>query len=166
MRKIFGFIFLFFFISTSFAQGPWTAVIDSVAKNPDGLTLTVAYHVTDGISTISKTEPLVSNSDPTAIKQLAQNLADYQNKIVAQKAAQAAVDPTKIVGTVNLVPPPPPPPTQQQIDESNRQVAFSAAWVAYEECHLKLVTKCDEPTLLSAAQALYKTGDLSFRGGF
>lgn len=140
----------------------WTAVIDSVVKNPDGLTLAVAYHITDGVTNIPKNpEPLVSNSDPIAIKRIGQNAADLQNRIDKQKADAVALDPAKIVGPVDLTPKPPDPPTAEQIAEQQRRTDFAAAWLAYQEIHAGLVDG-DEAKALSIAKAIYKTGDLNF----
>lgn len=161
MKRLLSSVLLLLALSCTGFAAQWTAVIDSVVKNPDGLTLTVAYHVTDGVSTINKVEPLVS---PTKdVKRIAQDQADYQNAVVAQKTAQTSTDASKLTGPVDLSPKPPDPPTQAQIDEAKRKVDFAAAWLAYQEIHAGLVDG-DEAKALQTAKGLYRTGDLNFSG--
>ena len=93
----------------------WTAEITKIAKNPDELTLTVTYRVTDGVSEEIKTEPLVSRADKISIWRLAQDRADFLNRVDAQKQAIADLDPDTVLGPVDLSPPPPIPPDPELI---------------------------------------------------
>ena len=94
----------------------WTAEITEVLKNPDGLTLTVTYKVTDGKSDEFTTEPFVSRSGKIDIWRIAQDKADFKNRVDLQRAEIAALDPATIVGPVDLTPLPPTPPDPAFLD--------------------------------------------------
>ena len=104
----------------------WTASILSVTKNPDGLTVSVTYRVSDGKTNQDTTEPRVSKVLKQEIWRLAQDKADMLNQVDAQKAAVTALNIQSVLGAVDLTPPAPAPPDQQLVD-------FLAALKLYNE---------------------------------
>lgn len=90
----------------------WTGQINTVTKNADGLTLTMQYQVTDGVTTEHFTEPFVS--DPDSCEKIVLDKVNHLNAVDAQAAEIAAFDPSSVVGPVAppaTAPPLPPDPT-------------------------------------------------------
>ena len=138
----------------------WTAEILSVKKNADELTLTVTYRVSDGVTDIDTTEPLVSRADKTSIWRIAQDKADYLNRVDAQKQAILDLDTDTVLGPVDLKPPPPPPPDRELID-------FQAHLQTLKEVRALIAVKKlapDAPELAAAEAAIQ--ADLDARPEF
>lgn len=78
----------------------WKSIIppNGVTKNPDGVTVSLTFTVTDGVQNITETVPKIYDVD--SIPQIAQKFADDRNLTDEQKGKVIAIDPSVIVGPV------------------------------------------------------------------
>lgn len=138
----------------------WKGKSVGIAVNPDGMTFALTYELTDGKEVIQKTEPLVSNAD--SIEQIIDQGEREKNRVDAQRAAIAALDPALYanVSLDDLKARKQPPPASQ--DELDRQAWFAlkADWQKklkiVESGLSKTVTQADVDTAYAAMKAAYK----------
>lgn len=106
----------------------WTGKCVSFTANPNGLTATLVYEVTDGVTTTQTTEANVSS--PDSVDQIINDKVTYLNRVDAQKAAIAAINP-KDFENVSLedlkARKAPPPPTQDELDKQT-WFALKTTW--------------------------------------
>lgn len=147
----------------------WTETIDPPIKNQDGLTLTLTYHLTDGVTTESFTEPRVS--DVNAILQTVQNAVNYKNRGDAQKGTIAALDVATIPATlqelkviVDAGKPKDPDPTAEQLALAAFQKLLGdyRNTLAAEKLHLPVQTASAD--ILVQIQSKYQPGYLGQLG--
>lgn len=135
---------------------PWTGSFISATKNPDGLTLTVTYSVTDGVTTEQITEPRVPGTQ--AAIAVVEDAVRYRNRVLDQKSDVAGLDPTKVVGPVDDVKAvlfPPVDPDPDQVARTQFQKALSDYRIARIGEALGLTMAPDSATILSGIQTTW-----------
>ncbi len=136
----------------------WTGKSVSVKANGDELTFTLVYEVTDGVNVEQITEPRVSSVD--SIDQIISDAVAYRNRVEAQKAAIAALDPA-LYADVTLEElkdrKKPPPPTQEELDrqawlalKTDYQIKLKALGIS------KTITQTDVDDAYAAMKAAFK----------
>ena len=79
----------------------WTAEITSSTKNPDGLTLTLVYAITDGATTEQITEARVPSKESAV--QVVQNALNYKNRVQSQIDGITNLDTSILLGDLPTV---------------------------------------------------------------